>query len=54
MITTGLLVTVLSNLVDLTVKIAEIIRANRDLDPADKELFKAKIKEMQDKVTAWD
>lgn len=54
MLATGLLVTVLSELVDLTIKIADIIRANKDIDPLNKELFKAKIKEMQDKVTYWE
>lgn len=48
------LILILSELVDLTVKIADIVKANKNLSIEDKELIKAKIREMQDKVTHWE
>lgn len=52
MITT--LATILFELVDLSIKLSEILMANKSFNSEDKELFKARIREMQAKVTAWD
>lgn len=48
------LILILSELVDLTVKIADIVKTGKDFSPEDKEFAKAKIREMQDKVTYWE